>query len=184
VVVSGPSGVGKGAIVARLLKVMPDLHLSVSATTRAPRPGEVDGVHYRFVTPDQFQALIDQGGLLEWADVFGRRYGTPRDAVERALAAGQDVILEVNIDGARRVRAGTDEAHLVFVRPPSLAELERRLRRRGTESEEEVRGRLATASQELRAEPEFDETIVNDELEAAVTELATLIARLRAQAPR
>jgi guanylate kinase len=183
IVVSGPSGVGKGAVVARLLELLPDLHLSVSTTTRPARPGEVDGVHYRFVTPEAFQALIDKGELLEWADVFGRRYGTPRDAVERELAAGVDVVLEVNVDGARQVRAGTGEAHLVFLRPPSLEELERRLRQRGTESEDQIRRRLATAGQELVVERAFDDSIVNDDLEAAATELAGVIRRLRGQAP-
>jgi guanylate kinase len=182
IVVSGPSGVGKGAIVARLLELLPDLHLSVSTTTRPARPGEADGVHYRFVTPEAFQALIDKGELLEWADVFGRRYGTPRDAVEQQLAAGVDVVLEVDVDGARQVRTGTDEAHLVFIRPPSLEELERRLRQRATESEDQIRRRLATASQELVVEREFDDSIVNDDLETAAKEVAGLIARLRRQA--
>jgi guanylate kinase len=180
-VVSGPSGVGKGAIVERLLGVLGDVQLSISATTRPARPGEVGGVHYYFLEPAAFQAVIDRGGFLEWADVFGRRYGTPRAPVEQALAAGRDVLLEVNVDGARQVRAGTDEAYLVFIKPPSLAELERRLRQRGTECEDQVRHRLTAATEELRTEPEFDETVVNDDLDAAVKAVADAITRLRAR---
>lgn len=179
--VSGPSGVGKGAIVQRLLGLIGDVQLSISATTRPARPGEVDGVHYYFMSPEAFQAVIDCGGFLEWADVFGRRYGTPREPAEQALAAGRDVLLEVNVDGARQVRAGTDEAHLVFIKPPTLAELERRLRLRGTESEDQVRRRLSAATEELRTEPEFDETVVNDDLDTAVKAVADAIARLRAR---
>jgi guanylate kinase len=180
-VVSGPSGVGKGAIVERLLKLLGDVQLSISATTRPARPGEIEGAHYYFMDPKAFQAVIDRGGFLEWADVFGRRYGTPRAPVEQALAAGRDVLLEVNVDGARQVRAGTDEAYLVFIKPPSLAELERRLRLRGTESEDQVRRRLTAATEELRTEPEFDESIVNDDLDTAVEAVSDAIARLRAR---
>lgn len=176
IVVSGPSGVGKGALVARLISALPDLHLSVSATTRPARPGEVHGVHYQFVSPERFQELVDQDGFLEWADVFGRRYGTPRVEVERALAEGRDVVLEVNVDGARQVRTRAPGALLIFLKPPSPAELERRLRSRGTEPEEQIRRRLATAREELDAEGEFDGSVVNDELETAAKELAALIA--------
>jgi guanylate kinase len=179
VVVSGPSGVGKGAIVSRLRQAMPELRFSVSATTRPPRPGEVDGRHYWFIGPQRFQELIDSGGFLEWADVFGRRYGTIRSSVEAELAAGNDVILEVNLDGARQVKALTDEAHFIFIRPPSMAELERRLRSRATESDEQIATRLATAVDELEAEDEFDESIVNDDLEAAAKGVAAAVARLR-----
>jgi len=179
VVVSGPSGVGKGAIVARVRALVPDLRVSVSATTRPPRPGEVHGRQYWFVDPAEFKAMIDSGGFLEWADVFGRRYGTPREQVERELDAGNDVVLEVNLDGARQVRSATDAAHLIFIKPPSMAELERRLRMRATESEDQIRRRLATATEELAAEPEFDETVLNDDLEMAAKEVASAIARLR-----
>ena len=180
-VVSGPSGVGKGAVVSRVRALVPDLRLSVSATTRPPRPGEVHGRHYWFVDPAEFQALIDSGGFLEWADVFGRRYGTLREQVERELAAGNDVILEVNLDGARQVRAATAAAHLIFIKPPTTAELERRLRTRATESEAQIRHRLATAAEELAAEPEFDDTVVNDDLETAAKEVAAVVARLRGE---
>jgi guanylate kinase len=183
VVVSGPSGVGKGAIVARVRALMPDLRFSVSATTRPARPGEAHGQHYWFLTPEEFSELIERDGFLEWADVFGRRYGTPREPVEAELAQGHDVILEVNIDGAAQVRAqvakGTDVAHLIFIRPPSMPELERRLRSRATESDEQIRLRLATATAELAAEPEFDESIVNDDLDTAAAEVAAAIRRLR-----
>jgi len=183
IVVSGPSGVGKGALVARLTSAMPDLHLSVSATTRPSRPGEAHGVHYHFVTPERFQELVDGDGFLEWADVFGRRYGTPRAEVEQALAAGRDVVLEVNIDGARQVRARAPDALLIFLKPPSLAELERRLRSRGTEPEDQIRRRLAAARAELAAEDEFDDSVVNDDLETAVKELGAVVARHRGRTP-
>jgi guanylate kinase len=183
VVVSGPSGVGKGAIVARVRKLMPDLRFSVSATTRQARPGEEHGRHYWFIAPEEFTALVERDGFLEWADVFGRRYGTLREPVEAELAQGHDVILEVNIDGASQVRTqvskGTDHAHLIFIRPPSMAELERRLRTRATESDEQIRLRLATAERELAAEAEFDESIVNDDLDTAAADVAAAIARLR-----
>ena len=178
-VVSGPSGVGKGAIVARVRALVPDLRVAVSATTRSPRPGEVHGRHYWFVAPDEFETIIAKDGFLEWADVFGRRYGTLRDAVEGELAAGNDVVLEVNLDGARQVRAATRDAHLIFIKPPSMAELERRLRSRATESEAQIRRRLATASTELAAEPEFDETVLNDDLESAAAEVVAAVERLR-----
>ena len=183
-VVSGPSGVGKGAIVARVRALVPDLRVAVSATTRSPRPGEVHGKHYWFVAPAEFEAIIAKDGFLEWADVFGRRYGTLRDSVERELAAGHDVVLELNLDGARQVRAASGDAHLIFIRPPSLAELERRLRARATESEEQIRRRLATATTELAAEPEFDESITNDDLESAAAEVVAAIERLRAGSGR
>lgn len=177
--VSGPSGVGKGAVVERLLRLLPDLRLSVSATTRSARPGEVEGVHYHFVAPATFQALIDTGGFLEWASMYGHRSGTPREPLERELTAGHDVVLEINVDGARQVRARTEDAFLVFIKPPSLDELERRLRRRGTETEAQVRRRLGNAAAEMGAEGEFDLTVVNDDLDRAAAEVAQAIQRLR-----
>lgn len=178
-VVSGPSGVGKGAVVERLLKALPDLRLSVSATTRPARPGEVEGVHYHFVDADTFQAMVDGGGFLEWASMYGHRSGTPRAPLERELAAGHDVVLEINVDGARQVRARTDDAYLVFIKPPSLEELELRLRGRGTETEAQIRRRLGNAAAELGTEAEFDETIVNDDLDTAATAVADAVRRLR-----
>jgi guanylate kinase len=178
-VLAGPSGVGKGAIVARLLAALPDLQLSVSATTRRPRPGEVEGRHYFFVDRARFDQMIERGGFLEWADIFGERYGTPREAVERSLGAGRDVVVEIDVQGARQVRAARPDAFMVFITPPSLQELERRLRSRGTETDEQVRRRLAKARDELAAEPEFDATVVNDDLETAAREVIELVARLR-----
>jgi guanylate kinase len=178
-VLAGPSGVGKGAIVARLLAALPDLELSISATTRRPRPREDEGRHYYFVDRADFDRMIDAGGFLEWADIFGERYGTPREPVERALAEGRDVLVEIDVQGARQVKAADPSAYMVFITPPSLAELERRLRTRGTETDEQVRRRLAKASDELAAEPEFDVTVVNDDLERAAREVIQIVDKLR-----
>jgi len=179
VVLAGPSGVGKGAIVSRLLAARPDLELSVSATTRPARPGEVEGRHYYFVDSDTFDRLVAADGLLEWAEIFGNRYGTPREPVERALAAGRDVVVEIDVQGARQVRDACPDAFMVFIKPPSLAELERRLRLRSTETDEQVRRRLAKASEELAAEPEFDVTVVNDVLDKAALEVIDILDDLR-----
>jgi guanylate kinase len=178
-VLAGPSGVGKGAIVARLLAALPDLELSISATTRQPRPKEDEGRHYYFVDRRQFDEMIADGGFLEWADIFGERYGTPKGAVARALAEGRDVLVEIDVQGARQVKAAEPEAYMVFITPPSLQELERRLRTRGTETDQQVRRRLAKAADELAAEPEFDVTVVNDDLEEAAREVVQLVDRLR-----
>lgn len=176
IVIAGPSGVGKGSIVAQLLARDPDrLALSVSATTRAPRPGEVEGVHYRFVSDEAFDAMIERGELLEWAEVVGHRSGTPRRAVEELLASGHDVVLEIDVQGARQVRALVPDAVLIFVAPPSLRELERRLRDRGTESEERIALRLATASAELDERDRFDHVVVNDDLQTASSQVAAII---------
>ena len=146
----------------------PQVWLSVSATTRAPRPGEVDGVHYLFTSEADFDALVEQGQMLEWAVVHGRhRYGTPRRPVEEALAAGTPVLLEIDLQGARQVKAAMPSAHFVFLAPPSWEELTRRLVGRGTEGAEERERRLATARVELAAEPEFDTTIVNHDVAEA-----------------
>jgi guanylate kinase len=179
IVLAGPSGVGKGAIVARLLAALPDLELSISATTRRPRPREDEGRHYYFVDRADFDRMIEAGGFLEWADIFGERYGTPREPVERALAAGRDVLVEIDVQGARQVKAADPSAYMVFITPPSLDELERRLRTRGTETDEQVKRRLAKASDELAAEPEFDVTVVNDDLERAAREVIQLVDKLR-----
>jgi guanylate kinase len=179
IVLAGPSGVGKGAIVARLLAALPDLELSISATTRGPRPKEDEGRHYYFVDRRQFDQMIEDGGFLEWADIFGERYGTPKDPVARALAEGRDVLVEIDVQGARQVKAAEPGAYMVFITPPSLEELERRLRTRGTETDQQVRRRLAKAADELAAEPEFDVTVVNDDLEVAAREVVELVDRLR-----
>jgi guanylate kinase len=175
VVLAGPSGVGKGAIVSRLLAARPDLRLSVSATTRRPRPDEVDGRHYYFVGSDTFDRLVAAGGLLEWAEIFGNRYGTPQEPVERALAEGRTVVVEIDVQGARQIRAALPDAFMVFIKPPTLQELERRLRTRETETDEQIRRRLAKASEELAAEPEFDASVVNDQLDDAAREVIELV---------
>jgi len=178
-VLAGPSGVGKGAIVARLLAALPDLELSISATTRRPRPREDEGRHYYFVDRADFDRMIEAGGFLEWADIFGERYGTPREPVAHALAGGRDVLVEIDVQGARQVKAAEPQAFMVFITPPSLQELERRLRTRATETDEQIRRRLAKASDELAAEPEFDVTVVNDDLETAAREVVQIVDRLR-----
>ncbi len=150
----------------------PEVWLSVSATTRSPRPGEVDGTHYWFVSHDRFDEMIAGGELLEWAVVHGvNRYGTPRQAVETALAEGRPALLEIDLQGARQVRETMPEAFFTFLAPPSFEELERRLVGRGTESEAERTRRLDTARLELAAEKEFDVTIVNDDVHRATDEL-------------
>jgi guanylate kinase len=177
VVLAGPSGVGKSSVVDALRGRLPELFFSVSATTRDPRPGEVDGVHYRFVGPSGFEQLIARGELLEWAEIHGglQRSGTPREPVEQALAAGRPVLVEVDLAGARTIKAVLPEAVTVFLAPPSLAELERRLRARGTESEVQFRRRLQTAREELAACDEFDVVIVNADLQDVVSRLVDLL---------
>jgi guanylate kinase len=176
-VLAGPSGVGKSSVVDALRGRLPELFFSVSATTRDPRPGEVDGVHYRFVGPAGFDELIARGELLEWAEIHGglQRSGTPREPVDQALAAGRPVLVEVDLAGARTIKAVLPEAVTVFLAPPSLAELERRLRGRGTESEAQFRRRLQTAREELAACDEFDVVIVNAELQDVVSRLVDLL---------
>jgi guanylate kinase len=177
VVLAGPSGVGKSSIVFELRERLPQLFFSVSATTRDPRPGEVEGRDYHFVGPAGFDELIEQGALLEWAEIHGglQRSGTPREPVERALAEGRPVLVEVDLNGARAIRATVPEAVTVFVEPPSIAELERRLRGRGTESEEQYQRRLRTATEELAARDEFDVALVNDDVQAVAAALVQLL---------
>ncbi|MGX6403917.1 guanylate kinase [Dermabacter hominis] len=173
VVVAGPTAVGKGTVTRRLLEKHPEVYLSVSATTRDPRPGEVDGIHYFFWSPEQFDDAVENGDMLEWALVHGRnRYGTPRSAVEAARAEGRAVILEIDLEGARQVRSSMPDARFVFLAPPSWDVLVERLVGRGTESHEEQERRLETARVEMAAEEEFDVTIVNDDLDEAVDALA------------
>jgi guanylate kinase len=175
-VLAGPSGVGKGTIVARLRTEVPDLWESVSCTTRAPRPGEVDGVDYRFLTRADFEALRDAGGFLEWFEVFGDLKGTPRGPVEEHLAAGDDVLLEIDVQGALAVRQQLPEAVLVFVAPPSAAELRRRLEARATETPEALERRLTAAAAEQARASEFDAVVVNDDVARATAEVAGILA--------
>jgi guanylate kinase len=178
VVLAGPTAVGKGTVVARIREIFPAALFSVSATTRAPRPGEIDGVHYRFVSNEQFDDLVRTGAMLEWATVHGdHRYGTPRTPIEAALAAGDSVILEIDIQGARQVKQSIPEALLVFLLPPSWNELVRRLAARGTESAAEQSRRLETAAEELAAQDEFDITIVNDDVDRAAKAVVELLIR-------
>ena len=172
---TGPSGVGKGTLVALLQERHPHLWLSVSATTRAPRAGEQDGVHYFFKTRQDFDALVNSGGFLEWAEFASNCYGTPRAPVEERLAAGTPVLLEIELEGARQVRKTFPEALQIFLAPPSFGELERRIRGRGTESAEAIQRRLDRARAELDAQSEFDAVVVNDDLEAAFSELEVLM---------
>ncbi|MBT3163349.1 guanylate kinase [Streptomyces sp. Vc74B-19] len=174
-VLSGPSGVGKSTVVAHMRKEHPEVWLSVSATTRTPRPGEQHGVHYFFVTDEEMDKLIANGELLEWAEFAGNRYGTPRTAVLEHLEAGVPVLLEIDLQGARQVRESMAEAQLVFLAPPSWDELVRRLTGRGTESPEVIERRLVAARTELAAEPEFDTTLVNTSVEAVARELLALM---------
>jgi len=174
-VLAGPSGVGKGTVVKELRTQHPEVWLSVSATTRTPRPGEVDGEHYWFVSDAEFDQLIEAGALLEYAEFAHHKYGTPRAAVESHLAAGDAVLLEIDLQGARLVRTVMPDALFVLLRPPSLAELRRRLEGRGTEDAESLNRRLAIAEAELAAADFFDYEIVNDDLGPAVSRLVSLM---------
>ena len=175
-VLAGPTAVGKGTVSTFVRENYPEVWLSVSATTRDPRPGEVDGVHYQFVSPDEFRRMIDAGEMLEYAVVHGQNtYGTPRASVDAAVADGKHVLLEIDLQGARQIRETLPEARFVFLAPPSWDELVSRLIGRGTESEEEQARRLETAKKELAAESEFDHTIVNDEVERAAAELVRIM---------
>ncbi len=175
VVLTGPSGVGKGTLVRALLARHGDLFLSVSATTRAPRPGEVDGREYFFVTQSQFQTMIEQGELLEWAEYAGNYYGTPRTSVESQIASGKKVILEIEVIGASQVRKTFPEALRIFILPPSMEELEQRLRGRGQDADAAIALRLERAKEELAVSHEFDYEVVNDDLETALAKIEKIL---------
>jgi len=174
-VLTGPSGVGKGTLVKLLRERHPDLYLSVSATTRSPRDGEVDGQDYFFVSRDRFMAMAEAGDLLEWAEFAGNCYGTPRQPIVERLARGEQVLLEIELEGARQVKTTFPEAFRVFVLPPSLDELERRLRSRGQDAEAAIERRLARAREEVAAADEFDQQVVNDDLDKALIQLESIM---------
>jgi guanylate kinase len=174
-VITGPSGVGKGTLIRGLLERVPELELSVSATTRPPRPGEQDGVDYHFLTPERFDRQVAAGDFVEHATYSGNRYGTLRSELERRLQTGAGVVLEIEVQGARQVRAAMPEAVAVFIAPPSREALRARLVGRGTDSAEQVDERLRTAERELEAQPEFRHVVVNDRLEEATESLVTIV---------
>jgi guanylate kinase len=179
-VIAGPSGVGKGSVVKELLARLPgSLVLSVSVTTRPPRAAEVQGVDYSFVSTGQFEQMVDEGAMLEWASVYGHFYGTPGDFVEAQRAAGRDVLLEIDVQGARQVRERVDDAILILLTPPSMEALAERLRTRATENEEKIASRLAEAETELAQVDLFDHVVVNDDLETASSQVAAIIEASR-----
>lgn len=175
IVFTGPSGVGKGTLLRALLQNHPELRLSTSATTRSPRPGEIHGQHYYFVSREEFQQMVDQGQLLEWAEFAGNYYGTPRQPVIDLVQAGHWVILEIELEGARQVRASFPEAFQLFILPPSLGELEQRIRQRGQDAEEAIQKRMHRAEAEIKAAAEFDIQIVNDDFQTALSQLEQVL---------
>jgi guanylate kinase len=180
VVVAGPSGVGKGSVHRAVREALPDSALSVSVTTRSPRPGEVDGVDYRFVDRETFQRMIDEHDLLEWAEYAGNLYGTPRTPVVAQVAQGHVVVLDIEVQGAVQIKEPLPGALLVFLVPPSFEELERRLRGRGTEDDATVTRRLEVARQEIEQQDAFDVVVVNDDLDRCVREVVHYIEMARA----
>ena len=184
-IVSAPSGTGKTTLVAQLVKTVPEIVVSRSYTSRPPRPGEADGVDYNFVDDDRFTALVDAGGLLEWATVFGRRYGTGREETERQRRAGRDVVLVIDVQGARQVRRHCPDAIAIFVLPPSSRVLEQRLRQRGDGDvgEQQIRRRLDTARREVAASERYDYLVVNDHVDRCVAQLRSIVMAERARTP-
>jgi guanylate kinase len=175
-VVSGPAGVGKGTVNAMLMQRHPEIKMSVSVTTRAPRPGEIDGVHYFFRTKEEFDRMIEENAFLEYMQVFGMNYyGTPRSFVEAEREKGNHVILEIDVQGAMKVKAACPDAVMVFIAPPSLAILKSRLVGRGTETQESIDVRTATALEELKQLPAYDYMVINDDLEEAVGEMESIL---------
>jgi guanylate kinase len=175
-VITGPSGVGKGTLIRGLMERLPALELSVSATTRAPRPGEQDGVDYHFLTREEFDRRVREGDFVEHADYAGRSYGTLRSELEERVRAGTPIVLEIEVQGARQVRASVPDAVQVFIAPPSLDELRTRLIGRGTDDPEGVERRLRVAAEELEAQPEFGYVVVNDRLQDALEQLTRIVA--------
>ncbi|MBI2177788.1 MAG: guanylate kinase [Candidatus Tectomicrobia bacterium] len=181
-VLSAPSGAGKSSLIDRAVREIPGIWHSVSATTRPPRHYEKEGVHYFFLSTDAFHDLIKRNGFLEWAQVFGDHYGTPADAVDRRLETDEDVIMDLDVQGALQVKRRRPDATLVFIMPPSLEELAGRLRKRGAETEDRIQRRLARAEEEMSQRSLYDHVIVNAELDAAFRELAAIINAHRAKA--
>jgi len=179
-VVCGPSGVGKGTVVAQL-KTMHEFYFSVSATTRAPREGEIDGVNYSFIMQEKYDEMVENGEFLEHATYVNSSYGTPKAPVEAQLAMGHDVLLEIDLEGARQIKKAMPEAVLIFILPPSVEELAKRLRGRGTETEEKIIGRLKRAEYELSCADEFDYQVVNDEVERAAEEICEIINNIKSK---
>ncbi|NPV52518.1 MAG: guanylate kinase [Firmicutes bacterium] len=184
IVLSGPSGSGKNTLVNEILRVLPGIRYSVSATTRPQGPGEIDGRDYYFVTPERFDEMIKNDDLLEWATVYGHRYGTPRRPIEENVGSGLDVILDIDIQGARQVRARWPNGVFIFLLPPSLDELRRRIMRRSRDSRESIELRLRSAYDELKAVTEYDYVIVNDTIEEAARKLAAVITAERLRVKR
>jgi guanylate kinase len=174
-VITGPSGVGKGSLISRLREAVPEIELSVSATTRAPREGEVDGVDYHFLQPEEFERRVEAGDFLEHARYSGNRYGTLRSEVERRIQNGHPVVLEIEVQGARQVRTTMPEAVQVFIAPPRLESLRQRLESRGTDGSESIEARLEVAEQEMKARGEFPHEVVNDDLDRAADELRAIV---------
>jgi len=184
IILSGPSGSGKGTVLAQVFARMQQLRLSVSATTRDPRPGEVHGQHYFFISHDDFRARIAAGDMLEYAEYCGNFYGTPLSAVEQMLDEGSDVILEIEVQGAFQVKAKRPDALMIFIAPPSMEELRRRLVGRGTETQEKVESRLQMAAGEMLHAPEYDYIVINDEVEKAADRLCAVLQAARCEAHR
>lgn len=175
IVITGPSGVGKGTLVEKLLERNSSLWLSISATTRSPREGEVEGKNYFFLEPKRFSEVKEQGGFLEWAEFAGNFYGTPKKQIDEKISQGKKVLLEIELEGARQVRKNCDKSFQIFIAPPSFEELEQRIRGRGTDSENAIKRRLARAKEEINAIKEFDAVVINDHIELALLEIERLV---------
>jgi guanylate kinase len=183
-VVSAPSGAGKSTLVQRLVRSVPDLVFSISYTTRRPRPGEVDGRDYFYIDDARFDAMVQDGGLVEWVEVYGHRYGTGRDWLEGVLATGRDVLLDIETTGAMNLRRAIPAARMIFILPPSAASLEKRLRSRGKDSDEQIAIRLAYARHELALYPAYDYLVLNDDLELAYRQFESIVLATRASRER